>query len=95
MGGIVPDPLGVLALEALSDELGWTQSTCTQGLSDCKVTPLGQGGGSAVCETVAAIELAWVVAIGVDRGMDGGAFLQGLDVSDPSHGPFPPSTGVL
>ena len=71
------------------------QSTCHQGLADCTLTPLGQGGGSAVCENVAAIELAWVVAIGVDRGLDGGACLQGLDVSDPSHGPCPPSQGLL
>ena len=59
--------------QALSDSLGWTQRTCTQGRSDCTLTPLGQGGGAAVCETVAASELAWVVAIGVDRGLDGGA----------------------
>ena len=80
---------------ALSDELGWTQSTCNQGRSDCKVTPLGQGGGSAVCENVAAIEMAWVVDMVVDRGLDGGACLQGLDVSDPSHGPCPPSKGLM
>ena len=60
---------------ALSDSLGWTQRTCNQGLSDCKLTPLGQGGGSALFENVAAIEMAWVVERVVDRGMDGGEFL--------------------
>ena len=66
-----------------------------QGLSDCKLTPLGQGGGSALFENVAAIEMAWVVEMVVDRGMDGGECLQGLDVSEPSHCPFPPSKGLM
>ena len=46
-------------------------------------------------DNVAAIELALVVDMGVDRVLDGGEYLQGLDVSDPNHGPCPPSTGVL
>ena len=58
------------------------------------MTPLGQGGGSAVFENVAASELAWVVDMVVDRGLDGGELLQGLDVSDPSHCPCPPSKGL-
>ena len=37
--------------------------------------------------------MALVVEMVVDRGMDGGEFLQGLDVSEPSHCPFPPSKG--
>ena len=40
-------------------------------------------------EYVAAIEMALVVEMVVDRGMDGGECLQGLDVSEPSHRPFP------
>ena len=59
------------------------------------MTPLGQGGGAAVFENVAAIEMALVVDMVVDRGLDGGACLQGLDVSDPSPCPVPPSTGLL
>ena len=30
-----------------------------------------------------------------DRGMDGGEFLQGLDVSEPRHRPFPPSKRLV
>ena len=86
--------LSMLHARALSDELGWTQSTCHQGLSDCTLTPLGQGGGSTVFDNVAAIEMTVVVDMGVDRGLDGGECLQGRDVSDPSHGPCPPSTGL-
>ena len=63
--------------------------------SGCKLTPLGQGGGSALFENVAAIEMALVVEMVVDRGMDGGEFLQGLYVSEPSHCPFPPSKGLM
>ena len=85
----------VFVAMALSDELGWTRRTCHQGRSACKLTPLGQGGGSAVFDNVAAIEMAWVVDMGVDRGLDGGEFLQGLDVSDPSPGPCPPSKGLM
>ena len=53
------------------------------------------GGGSALFENVAAIEMALVVEMVVDRGMDGGECLQGLDVSEPSHCPFPPSKGLM
>ena len=33
-------------------------------------------------EYVAVVEMALVVEVGIDRGMDGGEFLQGLDVSE-------------
>ena len=46
------------------------------------MTPLGQGGGSALFENVAAGEMPLVVEMVVDRGMDGGEFLQGLYVSE-------------
>ena len=44
--------------------------------------PLGQRSGSGLFEYVAVVEMALVVEVGIDRGMDGGEFLQGLDVSD-------------
>ena len=59
------------------------------------MTPLDEGGGSALVEDGAAIEMALVGEMVVDRGRDGGEGLQGFDVSDPSHGPFPPSQGLM
>ena len=44
------------------------------------MTPLGQGGGSGSFENIAAVEMAFVVEVVVDRGMDGSKFLQGLYV---------------
>ena len=44
--------------------------------------PLGQGSGSSLFENIAAVEMALVVEMAVDRSMDGGEFLQGLDVSE-------------
>ena len=44
--------------------------------------PLGQRSGSGLFEYVAVVEMALVVEVGIDRGMDGGEFLQGLDVSE-------------
>ncbi len=38
------------------------------------MTPLGQGGGSVLFENVAAVEMALVVDVVVDRGVDGGQF---------------------
>ena len=59
------------------------------------MTPLGQGGGSGLFENVAAVEMSFVVEVVIDRGMDGGEFLQGLDVSEPRHRPFPPSERLV
>ena len=57
--------------------------------------PLGQRSGSGLFEYVAVVEMALVVEVGIDRGMDSGEFLQGLDVSEPCHGPFPPSKELM
>ena len=39
--------------------------------------------------------MAFVVEVVVDRSMDGGEFLQGLDVSEPRHRPFPSSERLV
>ena len=36
-------------------------------------------------ENVAAVEMALVAEVVVDRGVDGSEFLQGLEVSEPRH----------
>ena len=38
---------------------------------------------------------SWLRLVVVDRGMDGGEFLQGLDVPEPGHRPFPPSKRLV
>jgi hypothetical protein len=42
------------------------------------LTPLGQRGEAVLLEDVAAAEVAIVVKVIVDRGVDGGEFLQGV-----------------
>ena len=44
-------------------------------LLSCKLTPLSQGSGSGLFENSAAVEVALVVEMVIDRGMDGGEFL--------------------
>ena len=46
-------------------------------------------------EDVAVAEVAIVVKVIVDRGVDGGEFLQGLDVSEFRHCPFPSSERLV
>ena len=81
---------------ALSDSLGWTQRTCNQGLSDCTLTPLGQGGGSAVFENVAASERAWVVAHRLwIEAWTAVHVCRGLMSLTRAIAPVPPSTGLM
>jgi hypothetical protein len=63
--------------------------------SGCELTPLGQRGEAVLLEDVAAAEVAIVVKVIVDRGMDGGEFLQGLDVPEFRHCPFPSSERLV
>ena len=64
-------------LKALADQLDRTCRTHNQTASGCQLTPLGHGGGSVLFENIAAVEMAVVVEMVVDRGVDGGEFLQG------------------
>src|SRR5680860_1199406 len=63
--------------------------------SGCQLTPLGQRGGAVLLEDVASAEVAIVVKVIVDRGVDGGEFLQGLDVPEFRHCPFPSSERLV
>src|SRR5665809_108018 len=63
--------------------------------SACQLTPLGQRGEAVLLEDVAAVEAAIVVEVIVDRGVDGGEFLQGLDVPEFRHCPFPSSERLV
>ncbi len=50
------------------------------GLSGCQLTPLSQCSGAVLLEDITATEVAVQVEMVVDRGVNGGKFLQGLDV---------------
>lgn len=63
--------------------------------SGCQLTPLGQRGGAVLLEDVASAEVAIVVEVIVDRGVDGGEFLQGLDVPEFRHCLFPSSERLV
>ena len=52
-------------------------------LSRGKLTPFSERGSAVLLEAIAAVEVAVVVEVVVDRGMGGGEFLQGL------YPPFP------
>ncbi len=43
--------------------------------SSRKLTPLGQGDGAFLLEDFAAVEVAVLIEMIVDRGVDGGEFL--------------------
>ncbi len=47
-----------------------------------QLTPFGQGGGTVLFEDVAAIEVAVLIEMIMDRGVDGGKLLQSLYVPD-------------
>ena len=53
---------------------------------DC--LPLRQRGGASCFVEIAADEMAFVVEMVVDRGMDGAELLEGVHPSKPQHGPL-------
>ena len=65
------------------------------GCNRWQVIALGQRGEAVLLEDVAAAEVAIVVKVIVDRGVDGGEFLQGLDVPEFRHCPFPSSERLV
>jgi hypothetical protein len=52
------------------------------------LTPLGQGSGVVLLENIAAVEAAILIEVIVDRGVNGGELLQGLNAPDIYHSPF-------
>ncbi len=53
-----------------------------------QLTPFGQCGGAGFLECVAAIQVAVMVEMVVDRSMGRSEFLQRLDVPEPGHRTF-------
>ena len=50
-----------------------------------KLAPLGQSSGAFFLEDVTAVEVAALIEMIMDRGMDGGEFLQGFNVPKFRH----------
>ena len=54
-------------------------------LSHGELTPFGQSGRSVLLEEIPAVEVAILVEVVVDRGVNGGELLQSLDVPELRH----------
>jgi len=59
------------------------------------LTPLCQSSRAVLFENVTAVEVAVLVEVVVDRGMNGGEFLQGLYVLEPRHRSFSSSERLV
>ena len=60
-----------------------------------KVLPLGQGGRASCFVILATDEMAFLVEVVGDVGVDRGKFLQGLHLPEPEHCPFSSSEGQV
>ncbi len=57
-------------------------------LSRGELPPFSERGSAVLLEDIAAVEVAVVVEVVVDRGLGGGEFLQGLYIPEPRHRSF-------
>ncbi len=64
-------------------------------LSRGELTPFSERGSAAQLEDIAAVEVAVLVEVVVDRGMGGGEFLQGLYISELRHRSFSSSERLV
>ena len=55
------------------------------------LTPYCKSGGAVEFEDFTSDEMVLNIEMIVDRGMEGGEFLEGLHITDFSHRPFPTS----
>ncbi len=60
-----------------------------------ELTPFSERGGTVLLEGIAAVEVAVLVEVIVDRGMGGGKFLQGLYISEIRHRSFSSSERLV
>ena len=67
----------------------------SQNRSGRQLTPLGHCGRTVLFENIAAVEVAVLIEVVVDRGMGGGEFLQGLFIPEPGHRSFPSSERLV
>ena len=64
-------------------------------LSRGELPPFSERGSAVLLEDIAAVEVAVLVEVVVDRGMGGGEFLQGLYISELRHRSFSSSEGLV
>ena len=57
--------------------------------------PFSERGSAVLLEDIAAVEVAVLVEVVVDRGMGGGEFLQGLYISELRHRSFSSSERLV
>ncbi len=57
--------------------------------------PLGQGNRAVLLEVVAAIQMAVLIIVIVDRGVDGAKLLEGFHASELRHCPFSSSEWLV
>jgi hypothetical protein len=60
-----------------------------------ELAPFCESSRSLLLEDVAAVEMTFVVEVVMDRSLNGSEFLQGLDVPEPGHRPFPSSERLV
>ena len=68
------------------------------GLSRGELTPFSECGGAVLLEDIAAVEVALLVEVVVNRGMGGGEFLESFYIPEARHCPLSSSerlVGVL
>ena len=66
-----------------------------QGFSGHQFTPLGQGSCAVLLEDISAVEVAVLIEVIVDRGMDGDKLLKGLDAPELRHRPLSSSERLV
>ena len=64
-------------------------------LSHGEFTPFSERGGAGLLEDFAAVQMALLIEVIVDRGVGGGEFLQGLYISELRHRSFSSSERLV
>ena len=63
----------------MSDQWNWSLKCSKSAVSDRQLTPLGQSGGAVLLEGVAAVQVAVLIEVIVDRGADVAETLAAFD----------------
>ena len=64
-------------------------------LSRCELTPFCECGGAVLLEDIAAVKVAVIVEVIVDRGMGGGKLLEGFHAPELRHRSFSSSERLV
>ncbi len=65
-----------------------SERTATLPLRRAELTPLGERGGAVQLEDVSTVEVAFLIEVVEDGGVDGGEGLQTSHAPETEHGPF-------